>query len=119
MATRGNATVYSHLVRIAYELIGEFRKALGMEHGEQRGDGAASMAEGELGFEVEFGHGAVEGGEIEKGVVAEATGASGGFKDEAFDGALGGVERVAVAGGYQDAAVTGGAFGGIDAGQAL
>lgn len=31
------------------------------QHGEQRGKVAAAMAEGELGFEVQFGHGVVKG----------------------------------------------------------
>ena len=49
--------------------------------------------------------------QIEERVVAEAACAARGFEDLAFDCAFGGVERLAVAGGYQDAAVAGGAFG--------
>ncbi len=77
------------------------------------------MAEGELGFEINFGHGAVEAGQVEKRVVAEAAGAAGGFEDAAFDGAFGGVEGLAVAGGDEDAAIVGGAAVGGDAGEAL
>ena len=55
------------------------------------------MADGELGFKVELGHGAISLGKVKKRVVAEASGAVGGFKDQAFDRAFGGVERLAVA----------------------
>jgi hypothetical protein len=47
------------------------------------------MAEGKLGFEVDFGHRAVEFGEEEERVVAKATGAARRIEDKAFDGALG------------------------------
>jgi hypothetical protein len=48
----------------------------GAQHGQQRGNGAAAMAERVLGFEIEFGHGAVERGQVEERVVAEAAGAA-------------------------------------------
>ena len=91
----------------------------GLEHGEKCDDGTAPMAQGELGFEVDFGHGAVEGGEVEERVIAEAAGAPGGFENQTFDGALRCRERLAVSGGYQDTAVAGGAFGTGHAGEAL
>ena len=91
----------------------------GEGHGQECGEGASAMAEGELGFEVDFGHGAVECGQVEERVVAKAAGAAGRVEDEAFDRALGGVKRQAVPGGYQNAAVARGAGGGRDAGEAL
>jgi len=77
------------------------------------------MAEGELGFEVEFGHGAVEGGQEEERVIAEAAGAARRVQDEAFNCALRCVERLAVAGGDENAAVACGASGCGNAGEAL
>src|SRR5271157_6382248 len=77
------------------------------------------MAEGELGFEVEFGHGAVQGGQVEEWIVAEAACASWSFEDKTLDRALGGMESHAVAGGDQHAAVAGGAAGWRDPGKAL
>ena len=77
------------------------------------------MADGELGFEIEFGHGAVEGGKVEERIVAEAAGASGRFEDETFHGAFRDVEGMAVARGDQNAAVAGGAVRGRDAGKAI
>lgn len=87
-----------------------FKGASGVEHGEQGGDGAAAVAQGVLGGEVEFGHGATLGREIKDGIIAEAADAAGGVEDEAFDRALGGVEGLAVLGGDEDAAVAGGAL---------
>ena len=72
-----------------------------------------------LGGQVDFGHGAVEGGEIEERVVSKAACASGRLEDKAFHGAVRGVEGKAVAGGDQDAAVAGGALGLLHAGEAL
>src|ERR1035441_10998809 len=70
-----------------------FVGGLGGQHGEQGGDGAAAMTERELGFEVEFGHGAVQGWEIEERVVAEAAGAAGRIGDESLVRAPGGLLR--------------------------
>ena len=69
----------------ALDLLGRFVGGSGIQHGEQCGDGAAAMAEGVLGFEIELGHGAVQCGEVEERVVAEAAGAARGFEDQAFD----------------------------------
>ena len=71
------------------------------------------MAEGEFGFEVDFGHGAVKGGQVEERVIAEAAGAARGIEDQAFDLSLCGVKGQAVAGCYKNAAVAGGAVGRI------
>ncbi len=46
------------------------------ELGEECSEGTAAMAEGELGLEVDLGHGFVELGQVEEGIVAEAAGAS-------------------------------------------
>ena len=69
------------------------------------------MVEGEAVGGGKLGHGAVEVGKEEEGVVAEAAGAAGSGEDEAFDGALGGVEEFAIAGEGERAAVTGLAAG--------
>ena len=55
---------------------------------EKCGEGSATVAEGELGRDVEFGHGLVLLGKIEEGVVAEAVGASGSGENFTFDGAV-------------------------------
>src|SRR5271156_2650437 len=60
----------------------------GVQLGDESGEGSAAMAEGELGSDVELGHGLVLGGEVEEGVVAEAFGAAGGREDFAFDGSV-------------------------------
>ena len=78
---------------------------------EERGEGAASMAEGEFGLNVEFGHGLVFVGEIEEGVVAEAVGAAGSGEYIAFDGSVADGEDVAVARGGEDAMVARAALG--------
>ena len=75
------------------------------------------MAEGEFGFDVEFGHGFVLLGEIEERVVAEAVGAAWCGQDLAFDGAVSDGEDVAVAGGGEDAVVAGAALGEGNAGE--
>ena len=72
-----------------------------------------------LGGEVDLGHCAVEGGEIEERVVAETAGAAGRFEDESFDCSMRGVEGQAVAGGDKDTAITGGALGQGHAGEVL
>jgi hypothetical protein len=84
---------------------------------EKGGEGSAAVAEGEFGFDVEFGHGLVFVGEIEEGVVAEALGAAWCGEDLAFDGAVADSEDVAVAGGGEDAVVAGAALGERDAGE--
>ena len=68
------------------------------------------MAEGEFGFDVEFGHGLVFVGEIEEGVVPEAVGAAWGDDDLTFKGAVTHGEDFAVAGGGEDAVVAGAAL---------
>src|SRR5437868_2771752 len=75
------------------------------------------MAEGEFGVDVEFGHGLVLFGEVEERVVAEALGAAWGGEDLAFYCAVADGEDVAVAGGGEDAVVTGRSFGEGDAGE--
>jgi len=52
---------------------------------EQGGEGAAAVVEGEAVGGGELRHGAVECGKVEERVVAEASGATGGVEDDAFD----------------------------------
>jgi hypothetical protein len=80
-----------------------------MELGKECGEGATAMTEGELGLEVDLGHGAVELGEIEKRIVSETAGAAGSVEDHAFDAAVGLVCGVAVARGDKYATVACGA----------
>jgi hypothetical protein len=87
--------------------------------GEEVGEGAAAVAEGELGLEIDFGHGAVEFWQIEEGVVAEASGASRGVEDRALDGSIGHVGWLAVAGSDKYAVVAGSALRGRDGVEAL
>jgi hypothetical protein len=68
--------------------------------------GSASMADRELGFGGELGHGFVVVGEEEERVVAEAVDAARGGEDFAFDGAFGDTEYVAIAGCCEDAAIS-------------
>jgi hypothetical protein len=82
-----------------------------LEGAEESGEGSAAVAEGEFGFDVEFGHGLVFVGEIEERVVAEAVGAAGLGEDIAFDGTVADGEDAAVAGGGEDAVVAGAALG--------
>ena len=77
------------------------------------------MAEGMLGFEIDFGHGVLEFGQIEERVVAEAARAARRFEDESFDRAVCCIEGLAIAGGDEDAVVAGGALGCWNAGEAL
>jgi hypothetical protein len=77
------------------------------------------MAERELGFEIDFGHAAVEVGEIEERVVAEAAGAAWCGEDLAFDGPMADGEDVTVAGGGEDAVVAGATLGEGDAGEEM
>ncbi len=65
------------------------RGGLNMELGQERGECAAAMADGELGLEIDFGHGAIELRQVEEGIVAEAAGAARGVEDHAFDCAVG------------------------------
>jgi hypothetical protein len=81
-----------------------------MKLGEKRGEGSTSVTEGELGLEIDFGHGAIELGQIEEGIVTKAAGASGGVEDHAFDGAIGRVSGLAVTRGDEDAMISGGTF---------
>ena len=66
------------------------------------------MAEGEFGFDVEFGHSLVFAAEIEERVVAEAIGASGTAEYFAFYGAVADGQDFAVARCGEDAVVAGG-----------
>ena len=75
------------------------------------------MAEGELGGDVELGHGFVLGGEVEERVVAEAFGAAGGGEDFAFDGSVADGEDLTVARGGENAVVAGAALGERDVGE--
>ena len=75
------------------------------------------MAEGELGGDVELGHGLVLGREVKEGVVAEAVCAAGCGEDLAFDGSVADGEDLAVARGGEDAVIAGAAFGEGDVGE--
>src|ERR1700744_3910553 len=77
---------------------------------EERFESASAMAERELGFEVDFGHGAVEFRQIKEWVVSEAACSAGSAEDSSFDCAFGGVENLAVAGGGKDATIARGAL---------
>jgi len=78
---------------------------MGLEFLDKSDEGAASVAQGEFGFEIDFGHGAVEGGEIEEWVIAEASGASGLGEDLAFDGSVADGEDVPITRCGEDAVV--------------
>ena len=80
---------------------------MGEEGLEERGEGSTTMAEGEFGSDVEFGHGLVLFGEIEERVVAEAVGAARCGEDFSFHGAVADGEDFSVAGCGEDAVVTG------------
>jgi hypothetical protein len=84
---------------------------------EEGGEGSAAMAEGEFSFDVELGHGLVFVGEIKERVVAEAAGAAWGGEDLAFHGAVTDGEKVAVAGGGENAVVSSAALGEGNAGE--
>jgi len=77
------------------------------------------MTERELDGEVEFGHGAVERREEKEGIVSEPPGATGGFEDNAVDGAFSDLDGLSVAGRDKDAAITRRALSGRDSGEAL
>lgn len=81
-----------------------------MKLGEKRGEGSTSVTEGELGLEIDFGHGPIELGQIEEGIVTESAGAARGVEDHAFDGAIGRVSGLAVARGDENAMISGGTF---------
>jgi len=72
---------------------------------------SAAVAEGEFGFDVEFGHGLFLLREVEEWVVAEALDAAWGGEDLAFDCAVTHGEDFAVARGGEDAVVAGAALG--------
>lgn len=57
--------------------------------GQERREGAAPMTQGELGLQVNLGHGALKLGQIEERVVTESAGAARSIKDDALDGAIG------------------------------
>jgi hypothetical protein len=78
---------------------------------EEGAEGVASVGELPLLLAGEFGEGAVEGGDEEEGVVAEAVFPPGGMKELAFDGAFGAEEDLAVAGEGEVADEAGGAGG--------
>jgi hypothetical protein len=75
---------------------------------EECSEGSTTMAEGEFGLDVEFGHGLVLFGEIEEWVVAESVGAAWCGEDLAVDGAVTCGEDLTVAGGGKDAVIAGG-----------
>jgi hypothetical protein len=91
------------LFRVRYSELGE----VGLEGVEERGEGSAAMAEGEFGFDVEFGHGLVLIGQVEEGIVAETAGATRGGEDFAFDGAMADAEDLSVADCCEDAVIAG------------
>src|SRR5271166_2953416 len=82
-----------------------FGRESGAQHEEQSGYGATAMAERELGFEIQLGHGLVERGQVEERIVAEAAGTARSLEDEALDCAVGDMEGLAVARGDQHASV--------------
>jgi hypothetical protein len=73
------------------------------------------MADGELGFKVDLGHGAVQFREVKQRIVAEAVGAAWSGENIAFDGTVADGEDVAVSGGGEDAVVSRAALGEGDA----
>src|ERR1700722_289009 len=77
------------------------------------------MAEGELGLEIDFGHGAVKVWQIEERVIAETAGAARGAEDHAIDGAIGHVCWLAVTGSDQYAVIASSALLGWDGVEAL
>src|SRR5260370_41810989 len=77
------------------------------------------MAEGQVGFKIEFGHSAIKLRQVEERVVAEAAGAAWRIENHSLDSAFRCVEGQAVAGGNQDAAVAGGALFGRNPGESL
>ena len=85
---------------------------VGCEFFEEGGEGATSVAEGEFGGDVEFGHGFFIGRKIEERVVAEALGSARCDQDFAFYGAIANCEDFAVAGCGEDAVITGLVWGG-------
>src|SRR5260370_1789785 len=103
----------SQLFSVRYSELGAVR----LEGVEECGEGSTSVAEGELGLDVELGHGLVLFGEVEERVVAEALGAAWRGENFAFDGAVADGEDFAVASGGEDAVVAGGALGEGNAGE--
>src|SRR5580692_1493812 len=96
-------------IREALQRLDCGRSDLNMKLGEKCGEGAAAMAEGELGLEVDLGHGAVELWQVEKRIIAKAAGAARGVQDHTFDGAIGLVCWLALTGGDECAMVARGA----------
>jgi hypothetical protein len=94
-------------VRLSYVLLNSGGFDLGEKKAEECGEGAATVAEGELGSNVELCHGLVLVGEKEERIIAEAVGASWRGYDLSFDGAVADAENVSVAGCGEDAVVTG------------
>jgi hypothetical protein len=75
------------------------------------------MAEGVLGLEVDLGHGAAVGGEIEEWVVTEAPGSARLGEDLTFDYSVADGEKVSVTGGGEYAVVAGRPLGEWDPGE--
>src|SRR5260370_8531209 len=102
----------SRVFVVRYSELGEVR----LEGAEECGEGSAAVAEGEFGFDVEFGHGLAVAGQVEERVVAEAVSAAGLGEDIAFAGAVADGEDVPVASAGEDAVVAGAALGEGNAG---
>ena len=100
--------VIVRIVRLSFSLLNLRELEQRKKGGEERGEGSATVAEGEFGVDVELGHGLVLFGEIEERVVAEAVSAARGGEDFSFDGAVAGGENFSVAGCGEDAVVAGG-----------
>ena len=87
------------------------RILFGCERFEESREGAASVTEGELGGDVEFGHGILVGWQVEERVVAKAVGASRLGEDFAFDGSVANGEDVGASRGGEDAVIAAAALG--------
>ena len=95
-------------VRLSCALLNLRGLELRKEGLEECGEGSTTMAEGEFGLDVEFGHGLALLGEIEEWVVAESFGAAWCGEDLAVDGTVPCGEDLTVAGCGKDAAIAGG-----------
>src|SRR3954463_6806275 len=74
------------------------------QHGRE---GSSPMAESQLCIEINFGHGALEFGEEEERVIAEATGAARSVQNDTVYGPIAGVLHTSVASGNEDAVIAG------------
>src|ERR1035438_1975106 len=63
------------------------------EHGQHCRNGPPAMAQRMLGFQTQFGHRAVEFGQVEEGIVAKAASPPRSLHDCALNRALGGIDR--------------------------